>query len=230
MTITVLQHTSLGSTFVASNTLAFPSNVTAGSTILFAVRLGDTGFTFTVNDNRNAGNYTQDIVLDLPIDGDRLIIGRMANVAAGATTLTFTASSATKLGAGIVEVAGLATSSILDKTASATNSSTAPNSGNTATTTVASEFIYSAVALDNDNAETITGSGSTILLDSISDASTSFQCLAHGYQIVSSVGAYAGAYALTTSEEWACAVATYKSSGGGGTPIAVLASSYLQNL
>lgn len=216
-TISILQHTGQGFINTTNGQLAFGSNVTAGSTILYAVRYFDVGSTYTISDNVNPGNYAQDRVQLLNSDGDTLIIGSYPNVAGGATTLSFkTTLAASKMQAAIVEVAGLQTSSILDQVNSDNNSGTAANSGNV-TTTAASELIFSAVALSNDIAETITGSGSTTLLDAVTDPSTTFQCLASGFQIVSSTGIYAGAFAITGSEEWACAVATYKGAVAGDT-------------
>lgn len=217
-TITVVQHKGADfNTSATSNTLAFTSNVTAGDTIFYAVRYGTTGATFTISDNVDTGNYAQDKVQTLATDGDTVIIGSYANAVGGATTLTFASSSATSMMVTIVEVSGLATSSILDQTASANSTSTAPNSGNTATTTVASEFVFSAVGLDGANAETITGAGSTTLLDTVVNSGSGNESFADGYQIVSATGTYAGQYSLTVSEEWAALVATYKTSGGGSS-------------
>lgn len=204
----VVQHTSTFFGVTTDGGLAFSSNVTAGNTILYAVRFGSTGDTYTISDGLN-GTYAQDKVQTLATDGDTLIIGSLSNVKGGATTLTFSCVTGTKVAAAIVEVSGVY---VIDKTASANATSTSASSGNTATTTAADELIFSAVATDNNSAETIAATGGNTALDTVTDSGSSFDILADAYRFVSATGQYAGTFSLTTSEEWACAVATYKSS------------------
>lgn len=214
--ITLVQHTAGTYQSGGTSTTGSLTGVANGDMILVAVRFGTTGATFTVSDSVNAGNYSEDKVQTLATDGDTVAIFSKVNTCAGTCNITITASSSasTSIAMAEVEVSGLASSSYLDQTASANASSTSPNSGNAATTTTANEFVFSALGLDGANSVTITGAGSTTLLDTATNTSSGNKVYADGYQIVSATGAYAGAYSLTVSEEWAALVATYKGAGG----------------
>jgi hypothetical protein len=194
---------------VTSIALAFNSNVSAGNPGLIVgvrdgLQAGDSG-NITVSDNVNAGNYALDLAQSIITDGDTSAIFSHPNAGAGATTVTMalTTGSAT-LSLAIHEIAGLATSAMLDKTASANNTSTAPNSGNTAATTQASELVFGFLALDGIGSETITSGGGATQRenDSLRIASNTL--------VVSSTGVQSAAFTLSVSEEWACLCATYK--------------------
>jgi len=215
--ISYTQSRSATSLAVSSIALAFNSNVSAGNPgLIVGVRDGraaNDSANITVSDNVNAGNYGLDVAQNIATDGDTSAIFSHDNAAAGATTVTMalTAGSAT-LSIAIHEIAGLATSAALDKTASANNTSTTPNSGNTAATTQASELVFGFLALSGINAETITASGGATLRenDSLRIASNTL--------VVSSTGVQSSSFGLTVSEEWACLCATYKGAAAGQIP------------
>lgn len=216
MSIALVQHTSNFGSAVTSLSKAFASSVAAGDSIRCGVRFGNTGATYTISDNVNTGsNYNQDVTRTLATDGDTVIIASKDSTAAGTTTVKAQSSASTTIAMGIAEYSGIAASASLDKTVSANSTGTAANSGNTATTTVANELVYSAMGLAG-NGGTVVGSGSTTLLDTVTNTGSGNISFAHGSQIVTVTGTYNGQYTLGTSQEWAVAVATYAAASGGG--------------
>src|SRR5579859_7031355 len=220
MTISVTQHTSaVVASGASSLSKAFASAVSAGSPMLIAgVFNGNDPATITVTDNVNAGNYSNDVTQVLATDLDTCVIASKLAAAAGATTVTATLASASgSIVLCIAEVAGIATSAALDKTASANNTSATPNSGNTAATTTANEFVFGFLGTNDTNAETIGAGGWMTLGDVVAHVGgNTNNYVADAWQIVSATGVQAASFTLSVSEEWACLCATYKAAGGGG--------------
>lgn len=212
MAIAFVQWIGLDAGPTNSSSLSFTSNVQAGSTLIVAVRFGNSGATLTVSDNLNAGNYHADITGNMTTDLDTVGIFSMANTAGGPCTITVQASGIPEpLRYAIHEYSGLAISNVLDKTAGTYNSagSTSPNSGNTATTSQASELIFGFCAT-GPGAPTFTAGGGFTLRSDGTGAANHPAKVGTEDQIVSSTGTYASTFTLSASNEWFAMVATYK--------------------
>ena len=129
-----------GGGYVQSFTLTFASNVTATNK-LFVILTYGAAETPSIADNRS--NTWVKAVEAVNAGDRRTSIWYVESAAAGATTITISSGGNYADAAAIAwEYSGLATSSALDKTASATaDAATSHNSGNTATTTQAAELI-----------------------------------------------------------------------------------------
>lgn len=128
-------------------------------------------------------------------------------------TVTVTHPSTTLARAILISnFSGLDTSS-LDKSATATGSSTAPSSGNTAATTQADELLYTAIASEGPSGDTFTVGTSYTAIDKAgtTGGQTYSNITLNGeYRIVSATGTYPGDGTLGTSRPWLANVDTYK--------------------
>lgn len=106
----------------------------------------------------------------------------------------------------LFEVTGIADTSWLDKTATATGSSTAPDTGDTATTAQADELLFSVACWQA--AATFTPGTDFTQVGTTMATTTKYG--ASQYDIVSSTGAYDGDATLGSSQDWAICLATYK--------------------
>lgn len=216
MPISVVNHGTAIQTASSSSFAFTVPTVTAGNALVIGAFLGNAPATFSGSDNVNTGKpYLVDVTGGLATDGDACAILSLPGQAGGNTTVTLTASIAGGWFVTWAEVAGLATSSATDKTAAANSTGTAASSGNTATTTVANEFVFSFLGLSGVGGGTTVGAGSTTQLDTLANPGSGHQQIADGYQIVSTTGTYAGQYTVSIgTEEWAVLVATYQGAGG----------------
>lgn len=190
------------------HTLAFVSNVTAGSLILVKCRIGTTSVTATCTDSLGNTYQTNPIDTDDGVNGFHLTVGYAMNSAAGANTVTVTLNTGATMRWTIEEYGNVLTSGALDKTAVALGSSASPDSGNTATTTAANELISGAVALTVGGATTISlGSGFSNL--QVAPAAPSSKVGAEG-KAVGATGTYNATFSLGASGAWICAVCTFK--------------------
>jgi hypothetical protein len=121
---------------------AFAINNTAGNFIWVGFYCSGTGRTLSVSDTRG-NTYTQAATVTQTTDGHQIWLYYAMNIAAGANTVTATATGADTqyFYQFIHEVKGIATSGALDKTVTAIGSSTTQSSGDTATTTAANELV-----------------------------------------------------------------------------------------
>lgn len=230
MAITVVQHASATKTFAtgSSGTIspAFTSNTTSGNALIACVTLlsiDGAGSIASVNTNGTTENWAlakgtsstavffcyDAIWADPNTGGGQKII----NVG-----LTFSTASADAAGAcvDIYEVSGLATSSILDKSASGIGASTtAWTSTATATTTQASEIAFGSLGCTAISTPTVTAPGSPWTEETTLTAASA-QTVVHksGFNILSSTGAitYNGTTSTTLDQYCAC-VATFLGSG-----------------
>jgi len=115
----------------------------------------------------------------------------------------------------------------IDKSSAGTGSSTSPDSGLTATTTVADELVYGDMCAGGGptGATPLTAAtnGNTILHNV---QGGNFIDHATVYQVVSATGTYRASGTWQFTDLWACTVITYKEidSGGGGATVRLLAS------
>jgi hypothetical protein len=141
----------------------------------------------------------------------RLAIFSKHNVTGATGTVTATvASPLAENGLAITaeQVTGLATASVLDKTANATGNSGSPSSGDTATTAQANEYLAGAIGRSAATGGDGSWSGSFTQGQQITDGVN--LDLEDGYRIVSATGAYAAAKTGVTSAPWIAAITTYK--------------------
>lgn len=127
--------------------LAFGSNLTAASTIVVVCRVASASATTTVSDTKSQIYST---ALG-PIRGNpqsaTFYVFYFDNTASGADTVTCNSGSGGNVGISIYEVSGLSSSSSLDQSSNTISGNGTPVGG-TITTTVASEFIVSAITTD----------------------------------------------------------------------------------
>ena len=140
-------------------------------------------------------------------------------------TITVTHPSVAVRSLSVSELAGVNT---LDKTATATGSSTTPSSGN-ATTVVTNEILLGAIGAEGPVADTFTA-GAGYTTGPPTRAGTSLGTAASNitidpeYDIVSATGTYA-ATATITNRDWATALATFYGSDIYRIDVDVIASS-----
>jgi hypothetical protein len=133
----------------------------------------------------------------------------LGTVGAGAsTTITITFSAAVRATADVCEYSGVATSSFLDKTASATGTSTSTSTGTTGTTTQADELWVGGIEVYNTQGYT-QGSPTNgfTLLDG---ANTNNIVVAFLEKIVSATGSANSGTTVGLSSVWAGCIATFK--------------------
>jgi len=212
--INLVQHTSKDAGTVASSSLAFPANNTAGNWIGVVIRAGRSGQVLTVSDtNRNtyraAVQFNQ--TLDAP-NGDTFAIFYAENIFGGPNTVNVSESiSGNTLRFAILEYSGVSSFNSLDVTAAAQGGNTSPNSG-AATTTAGGDLLLG---------EVMTGSGTTasagagFKIEEAVPASPNIKLIVED-QILSSAGSASATATLGASVSWGAALAAFKPAGGGG--------------
>lgn len=202
MSIALVQSTGKDAGSVSSTTMAFASNVTAGSAIIASSRLSSGTATMTCSDNVNAGNYAADKTFADATNGITLCVQSKLNAGAGATTVTFTPSATTTVRLIIDEFSGIATSSALDQTATGGPTGSTSPSTSSVTTTQANELLFALITTSNSFGGFTAGSGYTL------DQTIASKFYSE-YQVVSSTGSYVG-NATITNDTWDAVLATYK--------------------
>jgi hypothetical protein len=193
-----------------SGTIAFPSNNTQGNLIVVIAR-AEGADTSTPSDSLG-NSYVSDpsIVNVVPAGGrNRLSIYYAQNIAAGANTVTLSASGANTIRVAIFEYSGLATSNALDQAAAATGTSSTPASPSVATTS-SPELVIGALQM-NTHLSITQGTGYTLerCVDSCTDGS-----LGTEDRILSASSSIAATWTAGSSVTWSSIVATFLSSGG----------------
>jgi hypothetical protein len=185
--------------------LAYGSNNTASNILFAACRFGLGASNFGCTDSR--GNTYAKIIEYNQATLGSLVVWLCVSCAAGANTVTVTNTTSVSRRLAIAEYTGPGT---FDKSAVAEGTSTTPNSGNTATTTQATELLFGAGAANN--VPVFTAGSGYVLRQSVSNK------MAIEDQIVTSTGTYAATFTLDGSDLWICAIITvYEAVGGGGT-------------
>ena len=197
-------------TNAAGSVLAYPSNNGAGNLLVLAADNDGQGTGIaSVSDTR--GNTWARAVSQLwNFSFDWLELWYAPNSIAGANTVTVTWDLPTDLGLIIAEYGEIATSSPLDKTASAQSgdgvTSSPADSGNTATTTQAFELQIAAVDCLSATETAANGFTQRAILTN----ATSTVQLSLWDKTVSSTGAYKAQTTLNPAVQWAAAIATFK--------------------
>lgn len=215
MAVSVLQTATATASSNTAVSATFTSAVTAGSLLIAVARvINATQQTFTVMDNKNAGNYANDVAnYNSQGSGITSVIASKPNAASGTTTITATVgTSSSVLDLVIYEVSGIATSTPLDVQIGAAGNSTAVSSGN-ATTTSSSDFLIGSAAFGSAFASSITvGSGWT------AGPNVDSSKLYTEYQITSATGTFAATCTLGAAAAFVANFASYKSATGTSTP------------
>src|SRR5438093_760910 len=197
------------------------ADVAAGNRVIVSVALDPTAGTVSCADSKgNVYAKDVDVTQGSGTSGVRSVIFSAPITAAlvSGNTITVTHPSLAARAMSADEFSGLGTSGTLDKTASATGSSTSPSSGTTATTSQPSELLIGAIDVETRGDTFTVGSGYTSLA-SISSASngnaTSNVTMNAEYRIVSATGGYAANGTLGTARQWAAGIATYRAAACG---------------
>ncbi len=202
--IALVQSTAVEGSGVGSISSTFPSSNTAGNLLVAFVRLSTTSQTVTLSDT--AGNAYADAVAQAQtVDGHQIHIFYAVNARGGSNTVTarFSASNNHPWLA-VYEYSGL---EALDRTASGQGNSTAPNTGATAPTSSANQLLFVGLGLPSSFGGSVTsGAGFT---PELQDAVVNGSRAANEHRIVTSTGAYSGAFTLSTAGNWSCALATF---------------------
>lgn len=235
MSISRLQANGGNGAAITSLGVAYSSNVTAGSLLIACIRDGSSvnNVNASITDSNNAGNWTKAIERDLTVDLDTAAIYYRLNAASGATTVTYhTGQGAGTLRMVIIEYSGIATSSALDQTSSGYNaSSTAPNSGATATLAQATELALGYG--DQVNAPSgawTAGGGYTLVSDAFTASGQNQLKLGVSELFTASTAAQTATFTIpTTADEWSCMIATFKGAGAGAPTVHTLMSMGMGN-
>jgi predicted esterase len=124
-------------------------------------------------------------------------------------SITITLSGNSYSCADVCEYSGIATSNFLDKTATAKGTTTATNTGTTATTTQADELLIGCIM-----AASVAQSSPTNSFTLLDGASTGYLSNAYLERIVSSTGAYSSGTTATNNDGWSSCIATFKAATG----------------
>jgi hypothetical protein len=210
-TIALVQHTSKDAGTVASATLAFNSNNTAGNWIGVCVRAGHSGELFTVVDSRG-NTYHKAVQFNVTVDapnGNTLGIFYAENIASGPNTITVTATASATMRFAIVEYSGVASANSLEVSAMAQGNGVSPNSGN-ATTTLNGDLLLGAISTANPSSYTA-GTG-FITVESV-PAKPGTKLFAE-QQIKAIAGPESTHATLAAADSWGAVLAGFKPGAG----------------
>lgn len=198
-----------------SITLAFAGNVTAGNCIAVGWRYSGGGRTVTLSDT--LGNtYTSNAVeaIDTADSNSTNGIGFALNIGGGACTVTFAVSGgAVNMRFSVSEFSGVATSSALDKTATAIGSSAAPASG-AVTPTTNGQLLF---VCSHISAISTFTAGTDFTIATTVPTTPVTQRLATEYYVQPTAASHDGNFSLIGPLSWGCAMVTLKEPGGGAS-------------
>ena len=193
-------------------------SVPAGNTVVVAIALDSYVGDPDPQCSDQAGNtYNTDVNTPLADNTFRVTVfsAHITNALSVGDTITVTHTSLNASAMSVNEFFGLASSGPLDQIQSATGSSTAPSSGNTAMTTQADELLFGAIAVEGPVTDAFTvGTGYTALTrqGTTGGSAASNMTINPEFRIVSSIGTYTADGTLGTSRDWAAGISTYKAS------------------
>ncbi|MGH7723404.1 MAG: hypothetical protein ACRENL_11350, partial [Candidatus Dormibacteria bacterium] len=229
MAITVAQDLATQNGAVGTSLTFSGITATAAGSLLVAdigMRLSTTPSTTVVTVTDNKGNAWQPAVVNDPAGLQTSAeIWFCPNAIAGVTSIQVTVGSAASMVLRFYEVTATGTVIwTLDRTSTATASSTAPDSGATSTTTQASEIVIASIVWAT--AVTISGlgpAGYTVDATNVNSTGNAVNGQ-NGYQVVSAQASFDFAGTLSGAHAWVASVATFKpvppSPLSGQTPVA----------
>src|SRR5579871_687168 len=200
-----------------SISVTVPGGVAAGDTILLAFAMRDTGAGIAATDSR--GN-----VYTLAVEADDAGLVRTAILSAPVTTalaagdtITVTHPATTARALAAADFAGIAAPAPLDRTAIGSGIGTTPATGPTAVTGHADELVLGAIGTDGPASDTLTPGVGYAPLTSAGTATGSDVSIFPEFQVTSTTGSYAATGTLSTSRDWAAAVATFVAASSAAT-------------
>lgn len=196
--------------------IAYTSNVTAGSLLVYAVRLGG-DCTVGVTDTR--GNTWTEIIHSAvqTDDGSVLSVWYAKNASAGATTVNFTFSASVTSRLGIAEYSGIDTSTAFDKQTSnqsGGSTSTAPVTTASQTPTNASSLVVGFLTTGGDPTS-ISANGGGATGFTLREASSASNRFALEDKILSSSSAQTAGFTLGSGQTYIAGLAIFNGAGGG---------------
>ena len=209
------------SSYISSLAVPVTSDVPANDTVIVAVVLyNNNAPTVTVSDS--AGNsYTKNA--DITNSFTRTLL--FSAQATGALTndsssITVSAPTVRYINVSAFSVGGLVSPSPVDRTATATGSSTTPSVGPTSTTTQANEILVGAFGVDVGSGTASLSAGTNYSL-APSNVTTGGMGIFPEHRIVTATGAYsANGTLMGTVSNWSAAIVTYKSGPALTSPTA----------
>jgi murein DD-endopeptidase MepM/ murein hydrolase activator NlpD/methionine-rich copper-binding protein CopC len=201
-----------------TNAATFGSDVTTGNLVVVAIvfwnNLNNLSISSVVD---NKGNSYQLAACDPTTTNgavEPMCVYYAENVTGGSSfTVTATTDNSALITIAIHEYSGMATSSVLDKTAHTNaggSANTSGNSGNTATTTQANELIFGAFTHLSGNTTATAGTNFTIRQNT--DDNTSTEAMYTEDRTVNATAAYNATITFAGSVDWRAIVATFKGS------------------
>ena len=209
--------TAVVATGVTSTTKAFASNVTAGNCLLAFQSQYDGGGP-TINTPTDTLSHTYLAAINQHNNGPAdtgIRAYYVLNCSGGANTVTFASGSGTSDITGVcAEFSGIATSSALDQTGSASGSLLAVAVSSIGAIAQADELVLGIMIYDTTNT-TIT-EGSTILREA--EVVETSAPIGTEYQIVSSIGVVTATWTLGANRNWIADLFTLKAAGAAANP------------
>src|SRR5690242_1433818 len=191
--------------------LPFVAPNAAGNWIGVVVRGGmSSSQVFTVTDS-NGNTYRQAAQMGFKATAVTLAIYYAENINGGANTVTVSDTVSGPFRFAILEYAGVATSGSLDVTATATATSTLPDSGNVSTT-ASGDLLLGAMA--TTNAATFTA-GSGYKVEDFVPAEPNTKLITEDH-IQSIAGTASASAMLGASDTWGAALGAFKAAVSGG--------------
>lgn len=192
--------------------LNLPNGVLSGNTIFVGVNLSGGG-TVTVNDDVNAGNYTQ----DKTISGGQIVkLFRFSASSAGARIITIHMTAGTFVGACACEFYNVSGTPV-DVSASAQGTSTTVATGSMTTGTAGDLILQYAVQDTTGAAITSWTQGTSPWALIVADR---YDNQVLQYQIQASAGAINSTLTMSPSNHWTTVAVSYKSAATGTAPAA----------
>jgi len=197
-------------TGVASTTLAYTSNLTAGNLCWLAHVQFQSGGNTIATPTATSHTFTQDGAAQAIGTQTRQQSFYEQNTASGACTVTFAPSSGTAdLSLVVSEFGGMVTTGALDQFASGSGNSTSASSGTTGTRAQADEVLMGCMTHDGTNRTLTEGGGFSLLQEH--EGGSADMPIGTSYLIASSAGTDAATWTIGTgSVNWLARVATFK--------------------
>jgi hypothetical protein len=214
----------------ATPSLAFLSNVTAGSTLISTFAYFKTNPADFIGISDNNGNTLAQIGTEQASAGTRLLAYYAKNANAGATTVSPTTSVAHSNGLAIEEWSGLDTTAPLDGTPAGTTGATnAPDGGSVAATL--DGIVWGACTHGGTGTVTI-GEGASFTIGTEQESTTNMPIHTEnrGDGGGLAAGSYSAPHTLGSSQTWCAITATFKAAAGAAAvPGATLAPARIPN-
>ncbi|MGH7484023.1 MAG: beta strand repeat-containing protein, partial [bacterium] len=210
--ITLVQHASKDAGSVASSSLGFGSNNTAGNFIAVVVRAGALNETVMVADSRQ-NTYHKAVLFNQAADGFTFAIYYAENIAGGANTVTVSDTVSATLRFAILEYSGVATSGSLDTFGSGQSHGTSLNSGAAVMTTVNGDLLLGAFM--TGNGDNFTAGANYTIVESV-PAEPNAKLMVEN-QIQAVAGATSANTTIGAADDWGGGLAAFKAATGVGT-------------